>query len=607
MVGDDAGADVNPDGRQAHWVRPNDATRQPKCFVLFDTESRVHVDERGPTQVWRCGVAVHVHRREAIGQWRPDEWAEFDKPADLWEWVIERALSGVRLVLVAHNLAFDLRIADAFRELGDRGWRLDRIRLDGDQTSVRWRKGTRTILGVDSLSWWPVALDRLGDDVGRRKPRLPAPGASDDQWLARCRADVAILRDAWVVLITWLREWDAGTWQPTGAAQAWSAWRHRFYTHRVLVDDDDDVRELEREATWTGRCEAWRHGRLRAGPYHEWDYQASYMQIASEAMLPTRVVGKVDRPTLGECAKWATTSCVLVSVTVTTDVPILPARSARGVYWPVGTFRTTVWWPELAAAIGAGSTCVVDRAVIYSAAPILKAFADWCLPIVNDDAGDLDPVVRRLIKHWSRALIGRFGVRYRTWQPFGDAIDNGVFVADAFDVDTGERYRVLHAGDRVLREGELIEGENAVPSVMGAIMSAARVQLWETMLVAGLEHVVYVDTDGLIVDAEGDARLEAAGLAGLRRKAAYRSVQIWGPRQCVFGAELRIAGVPRRAKRVGPNTFEGEVWPALGTSLGRGESSSVRVVPRRVSIKGVDHRRQHLPGGLTAPMVATGD
>lgn len=587
----------------AHWVRKNDTARQPRCWIIFDTESRVVSDDRGPTQVWRCGVAVHAHRKEGSYEYRPDEWSAFEQPSELWDWVESKVRKNQRTVIVAHNLAYDLRIADAFDELARRGWRLDRIRLDGDQTSVRWRRGSSTILGVDSMSWFPVGLEVIGNELGVKKLRLPHADDSDDAWLARCRRDVEILSTAWLRLVRWLHDIDAGTWQPTGAAQSWTVWRHKFMTHKVLVDDDEPLRELERASTWTGRCEVWRHGRLVDGPFTEWDYRASYMQIAHDCELPNRVVGQVDRPRWKDVERWMTTSCVLATVEVTTEVPVLPARSAHGIYWPTGTFSTTVWSPELVLARGVASQLSVSSAVVYSRAPILRAFAEWCLPLALDEAGDGDPIVRRVTKHWSRALIGRFGVRYRVWEPFGEAAPSGVILGDGFDAETEERFRVLSFNGESLRESGILEGENAIPSVMGYVMSEARSRLWAAMMAAGIEHVVYVDTDGLVVDEEGSARLAAAGLVGLRRKASYRSVEVLGPRQCVFGAEVRIAGVPRRARKVGARTWEGEVWPALSTSLGRGDLANVRTAMRRTTVRGTDHRRLHLPKGVTAPIL----
>lgn len=591
---------------QPHWIRPNEVARFPRCFVYLDCEAQLHHDDKGPVQTWRCAVTAHDHRRDKGWAWRDPEWATHATPADLWRWVDALCKKSQRCVLIAHNLAYDLRIADAFTILPALGWVLDRVRLDSEQTQVRWRHGTRTLLCIDSLAWVPASLDQLGADVGLDKVPLPAWSAPLDRWQERCVRDVEILRTVWRRILDWLHDIDAGVWQPTGAAQSWTVWRHKFMKHKVLVDDDDAVRELERESVWTGRTEVWQHGKLEVGPYTEWDYACAYLHIARDCGLPRRVVGRAQRPRLRDVREWIDRACVLARVRVSCAQPLVPARCDTGIRWPVGTFETVVWDPELRLLVDADALVEVIECVVYDRKPLLKDFADWCLPLALNVDGDVDPIVQRVAKHWSRALVGRFGVRYRSWIPFGEAVEEGVQLSTASDVDTGERFRVLTIGDKLLREGVSTEGENAVPSVMGWIMSEARRRMWVTMLDAGLENVAYVDTDGLLVNAEGDARLWEHGKAGLRRKQSYPHLEIFGPRQCVLGAELRISGVPRRSVRTGPLTFEGEVWPFLSTSLASGDAGSVRVVPRKMTVRGVDNRRQHLPGGATAAFVADG-
>lgn len=589
----------------SHWIRRNDTSRMPRCFVYLDTESQVVEDRLGPTQVWRLAVTCIDRRKGNTHEYRDPEWGEHRTPDELWDWIEAHAMKEGRTVVIAHNVAYDLRIADAFEQLTTRGWRLDRIRLDSEQAMARWRRGRQTILCIDSMSWFPAALETIGDELGIPKHPLPTDASEDAAWWARCRRDVEILRTAWRRMLAWLVELDAGTWQPSGAGMSWTVWRHRFYTHRVLVDTEHDDRPMEREAIWTGRCEAWRHGKLTDGPFYEFDFTCSYLTIARDIDLPQRPVAHPRKASLKEVLQWAEKACVLTSVTVSTTEPVLPARSGHGIYWPVGTFETTVWDRELRLALSVGATVDVQRAVVYSRAPILHAFACWCMPLAMNVSGTTDPVVQRVAKHWARALIGRFGVRYTTWEPFGEAIEPGLALHRAVDADTDEQFRLLTLGRDCLREGPLVEGENAVPSVMGYVMSEARVRLWRAMECAGFEHVAYVDTDGLVVDEVGAKRLHAAGVEGLRLKASYKTIEVLGPRQCVFGGELRMSGVPRRAKRVGPQTWEGEVWPHLGTSLARSEPASVRVQRRRIVVRGVDHRRQHVAGGATAALVAS--
>lgn len=584
----------------AHWITGNELCRQPKCWVYLDTEAVITDDGNSQVQTWRLAVTAHDHRRGAYDDWREPEWATHESRDDLWRWVDARARVGERMVVVAHNLAYDMRIGDVFGYLPALGWTLDRIRLDAEQAQCRWRNGRRTILMIDSLSWWPCALDQLGDDLGLGKPPLPRQDASVAEWVERCTADVTILRTAWRRLLTWLHDDDIGNWQPTGAGQAWSAWRHGHLTHKVLVGDDAALRATERAAVWCGRSEAWRHGKQRDGPYTEWDFASAYLTIMRDCQVPVRPIAPapdVDREAIEHFMGVAN---VLATVEVETDTPLVPAAGEHGILWPVGKFTTTLWEPELAMLFAADCKVTVTNAMVYRRRPALEQFARWLFPMLTDEFAAADPIIHRVAKHWSRVLVGRFGVHYSVWEPFGETPQPSVGLQNVSDMRDGSVWRLLSIGDRCLRESETLEGENAVPSIMGWIMSETRRRLWDAITAAGETNVLACDTDGLLVTPAGSDRLDAAGIAGLRVKSQWERAEVFGPRQIVLDGQLRAPGVPKRARRVGLNTWNGEVWNFLSSSLREGSPDRVKVQRRTIRLLSTDHRRRHLSRGRTA-------
>ena len=591
----------------AHWIRANEVNRQPKCWVYLDTEARVQREGNTETQTWRLGVTCHDHRRGKHDDWRDPEWAVHASVDDLWGWVDARARVGERLVVVAHNLAYDLRIGDAFRVLPRRGWRLDRVRLDAEQGYAKWRNGRRTIEMVDSLSWVPVSLEVIGDELGIPKPPLPGDNDPDALWVDRCVTDVNILRAMWRRLLAWLHDDDIGNWQPTGAGQAWSAWRHRFMDHRVLVGDDPELRQMERRATWCGRAEAWRHGRQKDGPFVEWDLVTAYLAIMRDCMVPVRPLARAPEFDRESIEHFMGVACVLATVQVDTDVPVVPTEGDNGVLWPVGRFTTTVWDPELSLLFESGAKVTVLDAMVYRRRPALQQFAWWLTPMVDPAFADVDPLLHRIAKHWSRVIVGRFGVRYTTWEHYGDAPFDQVGLQRVSDQRDDTVWRMLSLGGEVRRESGVLEGENAAPMVMGWIMSETRARLWRAMVAAGLDHVVHVDTDGLLVTPAGNTNLEHAHVPGLRVKSVWEKCEVFAPRQLVLEGQLRAPGVPRRARRVGLNTWSGERWQGLGMSLREGTPDAVKVQRATIRLLRTDHRRRHLRHGKTAPFELEGE
>lgn len=584
---------------RAHYVNRNHATRIPRAFIYLDTETWRAREGRSEIQRWRLGVAAFDRRRADRDGWRERDWCRADTPAALWDWVTARCRTKARTVLVAHNLAFDLRISDAFVELPARGWRCVFVRLDGGQAMAIWRKETRTLCMVDSLAWVPGSLEKLGTLVGMEKVNLPADDAPVALWWERCVRDVEILAEVWRRLMVWVEADDLGNWKPTGAGQSWAAYRHRFKPHELLVHEDDDCRAAERAATMTGRTEAWRVGKLTGGPFVEWDFETAYCRIGAECDVPTQLCGELQRPNLRKVLGAADRGRVLAECTVTTEVPTVPQRGGGGISWPVGCFRTTLWDNELALALDRGATVTIDRAWVYRRSPALADFCAWVLDGLRSDGGHPDPVVRLALKHWSRALIGRTAAQWSRWDLIGHHPTAGVSLGRAYDKDAGETFRFLQVGHDLMRARATKENPDAMVSIMGWVMAEARVRLWGAMEAAGLEHVMYVDTDSVIVDQEGDHALSQARLPHFRVKQIFGSLEVFGPRQIVPGGVLRASGVPRGARPLGDQVWEGEVWTGIGRSLEAGENDLVRVALRRFRLSGTDRRRGHSPDGST--------
>lgn len=582
-----------------HWIRPNESTTGPNAYVYLDTEAHRDLRVGVEDQTWRLGVAAFDRRASNASPWLERQWCETDDVATLWDQIEAWAPHNARVVLVCHNLAYDLRISQAFTQLPGRGWDLARLRLDAGQAQAVWRRGRQSLVCVDSTSWLPTSLAKVASLVRITKPGLPMRGATDAEWLERCRADVEILAEAWRRIINWIEVRELAAWKPTGAATGWGVWRHTHYTHKVLAHGDPELREAERAGAATGRCEAWRHGRLDRGAWTEWDYRHAYASIAAESDVPVRLIAQRNVRRLAQLEAAGTSQGVLAKVTVSTDVPTVPAFLDGRWCWPVGTFETTLWWPEIALALDHGATVVPTWAARYEMAPALQAWARWCIDLTQGYGDGADPVVAAVAKGWSRSVIGRFGMRYVDWSELGQLPEFAIRAGVYRDDDTGASGRTLQVGHRLLVETGLTDGDDSAPQVMSWVMMLGRIRLWRAMEAAGLENLGHVDTDGLLVNATGTERLLQANIPNLRRKRSYDRAQVLGPRQVITEAGPSIQGLPRGAVKVGADQWRGEAWERLGGALQAGRTDTVRIVTRTVTVRGKDARRQETAAGHT--------
>jgi hypothetical protein len=591
---------------RGHYIKENQLSRVPRRWVYLDCEADVDYRAGAQFQSWRLGVVCLEHRDNRKRQWTAPVWATHHDTRELWTQISDFTRPEARTIVVAHNIGYDLRISRAIFELLDLGWHVDQMSVGGRNLTMTFRRDKASLLLVDSTSWLPQSLAKVALMMGRAKLDLPNQDDSDEAWEARCVRDVELLRDFSRVLIDWIDRDDLGNWQKTGAGMAWATWRHAHYTHPVLVHDDAEARAAEVEALHTGRCEAWRHGTLAATEWAEYDLPLAYPRIAQSTELPTRLQGHVIGPTVEWFNRRREHARLLVRATVTTTVPVLPWKGSDGHLWPVGTF-TGWWWDcELALAMAWGTDVALHHACVYASAPALASWATWVIGITEDDTGRYSEVQKAMAKHWSRALIGRFGAKFPLWVDWCEAPNPGVNLSTFLDCDTRQAGRELTLGNRsyIATESEYIA--DAAPAVLGYVMAEARVRLWHLVEVAGAANVAYMDTDSLVINHAGQKRLDRwvrdGNGWGVRRKARWRTLKVLGPRQLIINGHGRIAGVPSTAKLRHDGRWHGEKWDGVETTLASPTPDVVRVRDAKWTVTGTDRRRLHLPGGSTAPI-----
>lgn len=584
--------------RAAHWVKPNHQERIPKRWVSFDTESTRERGEDEEIQRWASGAAV---------RWRTDlktgdhaERETFTSAKDLWAWVDAHCSKGVRTIAVAHNLGYDVRIADVFNILPSFGWKLEWCNLDRNVSAMTWRSDHGTLVLCDLFTWIPKALREIGHLVDLPKLDMPKGSASKEDWDTYCLRDANIVYRAVSDLVDYVARNQLGNWQPTGAGMAYATWRHKFMSHKVLVHDNDKVLAAERAAMHTGRAEAWRHGPCTDGPWHEVDLRSAYTHIAADSELPTKYkfsCGAISRSQYEELSR---TYRVLCKVRVSTDTPVVPFDTGSRHIWPTGEFTTWLWDVEVNELLAEGQAVKVVAAHVYTRQPILRDFALWVLSVMRGDDTSAPTVARAWSKHIGRALIGRLSLRVPSWEAYGANPYGVPGISHDVDYATGQVRRMMHVGNKTFVETDRTEGRDSLPQITGWIMAECRVRLWQAMRAAGLHNIAHVDTDSVLCNRVGLANLRTAYGASFdlvwQIKATWQTLLVYGPRNLRAGRERKVAGVPKAAVEVRPNVFEGERWRGLAGDMEAGRAAAVTVMPGEWNVATEDPRRLSAAG-----------
>lgn len=589
----------------SHYLHPQVTSRVPRRFLFWDTEAVITAKDGGQAHTWRCGVTGAVRWREGSRTWPEPVLARHGAPEALWEAVTAFARRDARTVVVAHKLAYDLRIADGFHHLIGLGWAIERPTLSGDHIGFEAVQGDRRLIFVDSLNVFPVRLATLGEALGLVKPDLPDQDAPAEVWWDRCEADVKILARAYMALVAWLDAEDLGGWARSGSGIGWHTMLRRHLVDKVLVHNRDEVREAEAAAMYAGRAEVWRHGPQHKGPYIEWDFATAYGHVCATTELPAVLECQVTGASLEGMRRAWPAAHHLVEARVSTEVPALPHRDATGIFWPVGTFSGWWWDTELVMAAEAGAEVRPLRAWRYRCSPWLASWAQWAIGLVGDKSTPEAVIKGLAAKHWLRSVPGRSAMRFATWGHAGAAYVPGVAYTPLLDHDSGARGKMLTLGAERFEAWESSWWDNALPQVLSYVMAVCRTRLWRAMTIAGLENLVYVDTDCLITNRAGTNRVRPAAdigaLWGLREKGRHASLDPIAPKLVRDSTYRRLVGVPRGAMADEHGEYDAEVWEGMLPALSFGRTDQVVVRPMHFVLSGVDTTRVHLPGGGTEP------
>lgn len=586
-----------------HKIKPNETTRIPRKHVFLHAESKTARRGKTGVQTWRLAVACYATGRKGYDS--KERWTTYREASLLWRGVSDFVGTEGRVVVWAHNLGNVARIAKVFTEMPKAGWDLEGHSINTRATWLEWKRGKATIVMVDTVAYFNTTLDQMGIWHALGKPDAELDSDNVDDWTTRCRASVRIISTAVQAYLNWLDREDMGNWQLTGAAQSWANYRHKHLTHTLTVHDNPDAIRDERRAMWTGRCEAYWHGELKGERVYEFDFKGAYPRIARDYAVPTKLVGpmpiRYDVGSVNPNGKVA----ILAKVRIHTDVPVVPTSHMGRILWPTGRFETILWDVEIRAAIESGARVDVLSGWFYRKEPALRQWGEWVLNELEKPDDVVPAWQKAMIKHWSRALIGRFSMTYNDWQNYGEMPTSQAMRGILYDADKDTRQEIMQVGKKVWYDAGRVEWQHSMPMITGYVQAIGRVHLWNVMQQLPERSLIYVDTDSLLCTGKYvDIIAQIAGTftAGeLRLKRAWDGFTVYGPRQIVTGEQVRISGIPRTAEQLDRRHYRGSVSDALAGALRSAALETVISRDREWEIKGVDRRRHGTSFGWTEP------
>lgn len=574
-------------------------------MLCVDTETTEVPEQNDVSRhVLTFGWCVY-HRRHRHGAWSEGNWLRFDTIATFWDAVEGLAAGGTRLDIWAHNAAFDARVLDAFNVLESRGWVLQVACLEGPPTIIHWRKDRATIRWLDTLNIWRLPLKAIGHQIGLDKLDFPGMGVIGDEADTYCKRDVEIV---WEALRQWwdfIKREDLGTCSPTLASQAFTAFRHRFMHTEIFCDANPDALEIARNSYRGGRVECRRLGHI-TGPITVLDVNSMYPAVMRALEVPVKLLTVLSRRTPAEFAPYLERTAAVAEVELDTDQPCYPVDHDGRLCFPVGRFVTTLAGPELSHAFDAGHVVTVRRAALYERAAVFTDFVDWCWQSRADAQARGDTVNAWLYKIMGNSLYGKFGQRGRVWKFTGETRPGITADLSSYDLESHTWRRLRVVAGQVQELTTDAESFNSHPAIASYVTSAARWLIWTLCNAAGLDNVLYMDTDSLFILGEPNAaitrHIDPHALGGLKVEGVHDWVTIYGCKDYVLPTKTKRKGVRADAVEISPGVYRQLHWTGWSAALASGDMSAPRTYPVIKRLAREYHKGIVLPNGYVEPL-----
>jgi hypothetical protein len=561
-----------------HYLRSNESTWSPPAILCLDTETRSTVEDDNEVHTIRLWVARFTDRRAQLGCTPRDEYADGVTGEDLAHQIHSWMHYRKTVWVYAHNLHFDLCTTGLVGELIALGWQVTDFAVDSQTPFIRFERGGQHLTVCDSWSWLTHKLEDIGHAVGAVKPPLPSESDDPAVWLARCHADVTILSRAMLALMAWWDDNALGRWSITGGTAGWNVMRHIPTGRRILVDPDSAKVAADRLAIYGGRRGQWRAGKLPVGRYAELDLERAYTTVCKDFPLPCERMVSFDSLPVNH--PWVTSDRygIVAQVTLETDTARWPVRIDGRVWYPVGRYTTVLAGPEIAEAANLGALCAIGPGHMHRLGYALRPWALWCLTCQADTTGAVPEVAKMVLRHWGRAVIGKWAQRGFERIQLGAAPTRGWGFIDGWNHHAGVKASIVDFGGTRWQVSASGEADNAYPAILAFIESHVRVALGRAIDAIGFHSMAFCDTDGMIVNCSDPLLLGHAVRAAepflLREKRAYRHVEILGPQHAVLDGRRRFAGVPASAEALPDGQLGARLWPKLAWQMSHGRAGT---------------------------------
>ena len=620
-----------PFSTKCRRYKDNDSVRMPQRHIFVDCETYNQVIPLAPglcERSLRLWSASYVEQTDGVIS---EQFVFHGKSAkQFWQSCYPLFKSRRPVWIWSHNAAQDFTWLDVWGELDGKVLSAKRYILEDCPFIIKARYQGCNLTIVDSLNWFKCSISELGKMIHLDKGEVDFDRCSERELLEYCRRDVEILQESVLCLLRFVRENNLGMFRPTLPMQAFAAWSHWKKPCKVYYPIDLEVKKLERQSYFGGRCEVGFSGHLvslsgskddyvssasRKRPIilgeqvYYLDYSSFYPSVMCGHRYPTRF--SVNLPSyshreLGNCLR---NDCVVARVLLNTKTPYPYRKSKTEVIYPTGRYWTTLCSPELSLALERGEIERIGATQIYESGYIFDDYVNNILKLRLKYQAEENEVFAYICKLLHNSLQAKFGRRGGGWRDDPEAPLRQHW-GSYFDFDrnlsTFVRRRAIAGSVQTYKdEGEC---EHSFPAISAHVTSYGRVKLQKTLDAIPPELAFYWDTDSIHTTEGGYNILREKGFVApktigkLDIKGIYDHVEYVNSKVYVVDGRYVVAGVPRKCETKKEWQIVAEYWDRIGRIIQTTPNGITCSQQVTTELSGMYQRRRVQPNGFTLPI-----
>jgi DNA polymerase type B, organellar and viral. len=557
--------------RRPHKLKANAGVEFPRNMLFFDIESRLLREGKIIRHIPYLYLGYWYYEEKGKRKDVVDQWRYFDNAADFWNWVCSRVFSKEALYMFAHNPSYDLIASAGIPILKAKGYRISRYYEKGRTFILTFKGEKKSIHILNVGNFYQGTVAQIGETLNLPKLELDYENPTIEEALPYCKRDVEIIAKAMLTWFKFCKDNDLGNFGKTAPKQAFNAYRHRFMKEKIYIHADEKANDLEREAYYGGRTEAFKLGKIRDSTVYVLDVNSMYPAVMKSYLYPYKLYAYRENLSTSGLRQVIKDYLVCAMVKIRTAVPSFPCRIKNRLIFPVGEFITALATPELEIAFSEGCVEEVYRVALYRAGRIFADYVDFFYNARLEAKAQGNRVNDMLFKLMLNSLYGKFGEKAGDWEVEGPTDYQGAGYERVFSLTTGKWTTYKWLGGVMLFKQEEKEGYDSFPGIAAHVTSYARRKLWEYIQQAGLDNVYYCDTDSLFVSQAGLENLnrfiDPERLGYLKMEKELHNLIIYGPKDYVSDKGEKHKGIPKSAVKIGNNTWKYTFWPKISTLI----------------------------------------